>query len=44
LPGTQLLAFVLLPLAIISLAVVIGSFIRRFSPKSYGILTGGRGF
>jgi len=44
LPGTQLLAFVLLPLAIISLSVVIGSLIRRTSPSFYGLLTGGRGF
>jgi membrane-bound acyltransferase YfiQ involved in biofilm formation len=44
LPGTQLLAFALLPLAIIILAVAIGSLLRMISPKIYGLLTGGRGF
>ena len=44
LPGTQLLAFVLLPLAIIILAVGIGSLLRMIFPKIYGLLTGGRGF
>jgi fucose 4-O-acetylase-like acetyltransferase len=44
LPGTQLLTFVFLPLAIILLAVGIGSLLRMISPKIYGLLTGGRGF
>ena len=44
LPGTRMLAFILLPFSIILFAVGIGSLIRRISPKIYGLLTGGRGF
>lgn len=44
LPQHQLFAFVLLPLAIISFAILIGSVLRRVAPQVYGILTGGRGF
>jgi len=43
LPGTHLLAFVLLPLTIITLAIITGAILRWISPKVYGLLTGGRG-
>ena len=43
LPGTQLLAFILLPVSIILLSVVTGALLRKLSPAIYGLLTGGRG-
>jgi len=43
LPGTHLLAFVLLPLSVISFAIATGALLRKISPKAYGLLTGGRG-
>jgi fucose 4-O-acetylase-like acetyltransferase len=43
LPATQLLAFILLPLSIILLAIGIGALIRKVSHRIYSLLTGGRG-
>lgn len=43
LPGTHMLAFVLLPLCVIAFAIVVGASLRKISPKVYGLLTGGRG-
>lgn len=43
-PATHLLAFVLLPLAIILFSISTGALLRRISPRVYGLLTGGRGF
>jgi fucose 4-O-acetylase-like acetyltransferase len=43
LPGTHILAFILLPLAIITLSISTGALLRKISPKVYGLLTGGRG-
>ena len=40
----RLFTFILLPLIIISVAVMLGALLRKFTPKVYGILTGGRGF
>lgn len=42
-PATYLLAFVLLPLAIILFSISTGALLRRISPRVYGLLTGGRG-
>jgi fucose 4-O-acetylase-like acetyltransferase len=36
--------FIFLPLAIISLAVILGAILRKTMPSVYSILTGGRGF
>ncbi len=44
LPGYRLLTFLLLPLAIIAIIVGASTVLRRFVPRVYGILTGGRGF
>jgi fucose 4-O-acetylase-like acetyltransferase len=43
LPVTHILAFILLPLAIITLSISTGALLRMMSPKVYGLLTGGRG-
>jgi len=43
LPGTHILAFILLPLSVIALSISTGALLRRISPKVYGLLTGGRG-
>ena len=43
LAAARMLAFVLLPLAIIAAAVVIGAALRRIAPSVYSLLTGGRG-
>lgn len=42
-PATRMLAFILLPLAVIALCVATGAVLRRFAPGTYGLLTGGRG-
>jgi Acyltransferase family len=42
-PAARLLAFFLLPLAVIALCVATGAALRRFMPGFYGLLTGGRG-
>ena len=44
LPGTHVLAFILLPVAVIMLSISTGALLRRISPKLYSLLTGGRGF
>jgi fucose 4-O-acetylase-like acetyltransferase len=41
--GTHMLAFILLPLSIIALAIATGALLRKISPRFYGLLTGGRG-
>jgi hypothetical protein len=43
LPGSQILAFVFLPITIISFAIITGALLRRISPAVYSLLTGGRG-
>lgn len=43
LPGTHMLAFVLLPVLIILFSIGTGALLRWLSPKVYGLLTGGRG-
>jgi fucose 4-O-acetylase-like acetyltransferase len=43
LPGTHLLAFMVLPLTIILIAIGTGTLLRKVSPGVYGVLTGGRG-
>lgn len=42
-PSARLLAFILLPLAVIALCVATGAALRRTTPGLYGLLTGGRG-
>ena len=42
-PQQQLLTFLLLPLAVVALAVLLGATLRRVAPAAYGVLTGGRG-
>jgi fucose 4-O-acetylase-like acetyltransferase len=41
--AARMLAFILLPLAVIALCVAVGAMLRRFAPGTYGLLTGGRG-
>jgi peptidoglycan/LPS O-acetylase OafA/YrhL len=41
--GYRLIAFALLPMAIIVGSVAIGGVLRTFTPKVYSLLTGGRG-
>jgi len=43
LPAFRLLAFVFLPLAVIALCIALAALFRRLAPRSYNILTGGRG-
>lgn len=43
LPSPQLAAFVLLPLAVIMVCVGLGALLRSLLPKTYSLLTGGRG-
>jgi membrane-bound acyltransferase YfiQ involved in biofilm formation len=42
--GARLAAFVLLPLLVIALCVGLGALLRALLPKTYSLLTGGRGF
>ena len=42
-PGQHLAVYLLLPLAVIALAVLLGALLRRTVPGVYGLLTGGRG-
>jgi fucose 4-O-acetylase-like acetyltransferase len=41
--AARLAAFVILPLAIISVCVMFGWLLRAIAPRAYGLLTGGRG-
>ena len=41
--GYRLLTFFVLPLAILSLCILIGAMLCALTPKFYGLLTGGRG-
>jgi fucose 4-O-acetylase-like acetyltransferase len=43
LPHPHLLAYIFLPLIVITFCVFMGAFIRKFLPGVYGFLTGGRG-
>jgi len=43
LPGTHLLAFILLPICIIVIAIGTGALLRKILPGVYSLLTGGRG-
>ncbi|MCB2406634.1 acyltransferase family protein [Hymenobacter lucidus] len=42
-PDQQLLVYLLLPLAVVVLAVLLGAVLRRLLPALYSVLTGGRG-
>lgn len=42
-PGSQLLAFILLPITLIVFIIASGAFLRRLTPGFYSLLTGGRG-
>jgi hypothetical protein len=39
----RMLTFILLPLALVILSVLIGFVLRKFTPKIYSFVTGGRG-
>lgn len=41
--GYRMLTFVLLPLALILVSVILGAMLRKWVPRFYGFLTGGRG-
>ena len=41
--AARLATFVILPLAIITVCVIVGWLLRTLAPKAYGLLTGGRG-
>ena len=41
--AARLATFVILPLAIITVCVIVGWLLRALAPKAYGLLTGGRG-
>lgn len=43
-PGSQLLAFLLLPVIIIAVCILTGASLRALVPKAYSLMTGGRGF
>jgi hypothetical protein len=43
LPGTHLIAFIALPLVMISATIVTAAILRKLLPGVYGLLTGGRG-
>ncbi len=43
-PAYRFIAFLLLPLLIIMLSISLGIVLRRLAPRTYGVLTGGRGF
>ncbi|MDX2183992.1 MAG: acyltransferase [Gemmatimonadaceae bacterium] len=43
LPGYRMAVFVLLPLLVMAGSVLVGATLRRFTPRAYGWLTGGRG-
>jgi fucose 4-O-acetylase-like acetyltransferase len=42
--GYRMITFIVLPLLVIMLCISTGYFLRRFIPKVYSVLTGGRGF
>jgi fucose 4-O-acetylase-like acetyltransferase len=42
-PNYRLLTFVLLPLAVAAFCVAVGALLRRVTPRTYALLTGGRG-
>jgi fucose 4-O-acetylase-like acetyltransferase len=44
LPNYRLIAFLVVPLIVLAFSVATGAFIRRFLPRFYALLTGGRGF
>jgi fucose 4-O-acetylase-like acetyltransferase len=44
LAASRLLAFLFLPLAVITFSIAVGAAFRRMAPGSYRLLTGGRGF
>ncbi len=41
--GYRIVTFIVLPLAIIAFCIMLGSLLRRITPKTYSFLTGGRG-
>ncbi len=41
--GYRMITFILLPLILLVFAIVTGALLRRFFPKVYGFVTGGRG-
>ncbi len=44
LPNYRLLTYLFVPLVVLTFSVAAGAFTRRYLPKFYAILTGGRGF
>ncbi|WP_345227544.1 acyltransferase [Hymenobacter koreensis] len=42
-PEQQLLTYLLVPLAVVTVAILVGTILRRVTPRVYGLLTGGRG-
>jgi len=43
LPGTHILAFIMLPLVMITIIIGIGALLRKVFPGAYSLFTGGRG-
>ena len=43
-PYYRIVSFILAPLCLIIVAVILGAFMRKWMPKVYGFVTGGRGF
>jgi len=41
--GYRMLTFIVLPLSLVSMAVLTGALLRKFTPKLYSFVTGGRG-
>jgi hypothetical protein len=44
LPNYRLLCYLVIPFLLLALSVCIGSFIRKYIPGVYKVMTGGRGF
>ena len=42
--GYRIVSFICLPVIVVACCIILGVLLRRLSPKSYGVLTGGRGF
>jgi fucose 4-O-acetylase-like acetyltransferase len=44
LPNYRMLTYLFVPIVVLAISVAAGAFTRRFLPRFYGLLTGGRGF
>ncbi len=44
LPNYRLITYLFVPLLVLMISIWVGAFTRRFFPRFYGVLTGGRGF